>query len=403
MKAEKIKYSLKNMAIRKTRSFLTVLSIMIGIAAIFTLISFGSGIRHYMNEIANEAGADKLFIQAKGIGAPGTNEDFFLTKEEIGFVKKIKGVKDIAGIYIKPVKLDFKKQTKYVYSIGYNEEDFDFVFEGFSASIIKGRKLKKGELSKALLGYNYLKDKKIFSKALSLGDKININGRKFEAVGFLSEIGNAQDDSNIYITKEAFESLYPEIKGRYGFVMLRSEKSASPESLADKIEEKLRKYKGQKKGQEDFSVQTFNDVLKTFGTFISIINGVLILIALISVIVASVNIMNTMYTSVVERTKEIGIMKAIGAKNKDIVFIFVFESGLLGLVGGIIGEIIGYFISSLGGIIAANAGFSSLKPYFSLYLIIGCMIFSFLIGSLSGLLPAFQASKLKPVDALRYE
>ena len=143
--------------------------------------------------------------------------------------------------------------------------------------------------------------------------------------------------------------------------------------------------------------------MEMFGTFISVINGILILIALISVIVASVNIMNTMYTSVLERTREIGIMKAIGARNSNIRTIFIFESGLLGIVGGILGELLGYGISSAGGYAAKMAGFSSLQPYFSPYLIVGCLIFSFLVGAFSGLFPAIQASKLKPVDALRYE
>jgi len=113
--------------------------------------------------------------------------------------------------------------------------------------------------------------------------------------------------------------------------------------------------------------------------------------------------MNTMYTAVLERTKEIGVMKSLGAKNSDIVFIFIFESGLLGSIGGILGVIFGYIIASLGGQAAASAGFSLLKPIFPPVLIIGCILFAFLVGAGAGLLPARQASQLKPVDALRYE
>ncbi len=114
--------------------------------------------------------------------------------------------------------------------------------------------------------------------------------------------------------------------------------------------------------------------------------------------------MNTMYTSVLERTKEIGTMKAVGAKNSDILYIFLFESGLLGLVGGAIGILIGIGLAKGTEYVATTTlGTPFLQASFPLYLIVGALVFSFLIGAVSGILPAMQAAKLKPVDALRYE
>ena len=127
------------------------------------------------------------------------------------------------------------------------------------------------------------------------------------------------------------------------------------------------------------------------------------LIALISLVVASVNIMNTMYTAVIERTKEIGVMKAIGARNSDILYIFIFESGFLGAVGGVLGVGLGYLVASAGGNIAAATGYSSIYPIFPWYLTAGCILFAFFVGAIAGIMPAVQASKLRPVDALRYE
>lgn len=403
MNTELINYALKNVIHRKTRSGLTILSILIGIAAIFALISFGQGIQKYMDVLADEAGADKLFIQAKGFGAPGTDDNFFISRDDIDFIKKIQGVKEISGLYMNVATINFKKQIKYAYMMGYDTKKYDFVFESFTASIFSGRELRKDEIDKVLLGYNYQLPDKIFKKPLNVGEKVEINGYGFEVVGFVTEVGNPADDSNIYVTEEAFELLNPNKKDKFGYVMASSDKSISPSDLADKIEDKFRKHRDQKEGEEDFTVESFEDLLETFGTFIDIINGILILIAFISVIVASVNVMNTMYTAVLERTKEIGIMKAIGAKNRDIIFIFVFESGLLGLIGGAIGIGLGYLISSTGGKYAALAGYSALYPIFPMSLIIGCLLFSGFIGAVSGVLPAIQASKLKPVDALRYE
>ena len=125
--------------------------------------------------------------------------------------------------------------------------------------------------------------------------------------------------------------------------------------------------------------------------------------SIIAIIVGGIGIMNTMYTSVLQRTRDIGIMKAIGAKNSDILLIFLIESGILGLVGGAIGILIGVALSKLVEFASFQSGITLFQAYFPWYLIAGALAFSFIVGVLSGILPARQASKLKPVDALRYE
>jgi len=398
-----IMYSLRNVMNRKMRSWLTVLSILIGITAVYALISFGLGIQSYMDTLAEEAGADKIFIQAKGVGAPGTDENFFLTADDVDFVEKMRGVNDVTGMYFKVGEIVHKKENKYSYVMGFDASKTDFVEEIATVSVETGRNLKKGEVDKIVLGYNYQLDEEIFKRGLEVGSKVELNGKDFTAVGFYDLVGNPGDDANIYLTFEGMEQLYPDIKDKFGYIVVKADKGEDPEELAVKIEDKLRKFKDQEEGKEDFYVQSFADLLETFGVIINVLNGILVLIALISLVVASVNIMNTMYTAVLERTKEIGIMKAIGARNRSILFIFVFESGFLGLMGGVIGVLLGYFVASTGGAIAANAGYQMLKPIFPLYLTVGCLVFSFAIGAVSGVLPAIQASKQKPVDALRYE
>jgi putative ABC transport system permease protein len=403
MNLDEIKYAVQGLRKRKTRSWLTVLSILIGITAIFSLVSFGIGISRYVDRLADEAGRDKLFIQAKGIGAPGIDKNFFITKEEIDFVGKIKGVKDIAGWYLRAGEITFKNEKRFNFVIGLDPAKIDFIDEAFTVTVSKGRRLKKHDFDKVVLGYNYQFDDKIFKKRVKLGDRIKINGRPYRVIGFYEEVGNPTDDANIYLTLEAMELLYDGIKDKFGAVVIRAEKGIEPSKLAEKIEEKLRKFKGQEEGKEDFFVQSFEDALATFSTILNVINSILVLIALISLIVASVNIMNTMYTAVLERTNEIGVMKAIGAQNKDILLIFMFEAGLLGFVGGLIGVVAGFLVASTGGAIAAAAGFSSLQPYFPWWLWTGSVLFSFLVGVASGFLPALQASRLQAVDALRYE
>lgn len=176
--------------------------------------------------------------------------------------------------------------------------------------------------------------------------------------------------------------------------------------VAEDIEKELKKERGEKLSEKSqtFDVLTSEQLLNTFGDVLGIVQAVLVGIAAISLLVGGIGIMNTMYTAVIERTREIGTMKAVGAKNSDILMIFLFESGLLGLVGGAIGIGIGIGMGKIAEYMAADAlGSNLFQAAFPWYLIAGALTFSFLIGTISGVLPALQAAKLRPADALRYE
>jgi len=396
----------KNMRDRLMRSVLTIISILIGIMAIFALVSFGQGLSSYINEIGQQAGADKLIAQPKGFGPPGTSSSP-LTKEDFEFFQKANDVSEAAGMIANQAEasLEENKPGKWVFIMGMStvpseQRLIDEAFGGIG--MLKGRNLKSGDKNKAVIGYNYQFENKIFPKALELGDKVFVNGIEFKIVGFYEEIGNSQDDSNIYITLDDAEALF-NIKDEYDFIYLRADKGISPSELAKRLTEKLRKEKGQKEGEETFFIQTFEQLLETFGTVLIVINAILAIIAGISVLVAAVNITNTMYTAVLERTKEVGVMKAIGARNSTILFMFFMESGIIGIIGGALGILLGYGLAKLGGFFAAASGYALLQPAFPWWLIVGCLLFSFLVGAASGYLPAKAASKLKPVDALRYE
>jgi putative ABC transport system permease protein len=403
MKLDEMKYAVKSLNQRKLRSFLTILSILIGIASVFALVSFGMGMQSYVSNLAEESGTDKFFVQSKGIGPPGSDENFYLVDDDIDFIEKINGVDEVSGIYFKMAELEFDDQKKYNYLMGLETDSLKMIEESFTVKVEIGRQLKDGDLYKVVMGHNYLVEKKIFDEALKLGDKILIDGNKFEIIGFYEEVGNPNDDAQIYITREAYELVNPDQKNKFGFMIGQVQDSSKTQEMADKIQEKLRKYKDQEEGKEDFFIQTFEDALETFSSVLGVINGILFLIVVISLVVASVNIMNTMYTAVLERTKEIGIMKAVGARNEDILFIFIFESGFLGAIGGVIGVIVGFLIAKAGGAAAAASGFSSLYPIFPWWLIVGCILFAFAVGAIAGVTPAMKAAKLKPVDALRYE
>ncbi len=406
MNLELIKYSILNLWRRKLRSTLTILSILVGIAAIFALISFGYGLNRYMNEFGEQMGTDKIFLMTgtSFTGSFGAGNVFF-TDNDLDFIRKIKGVDEITGMYFTSGKVEFKDYlAKYPYVIGLATESkerklVESMFGGID--IIKGRALKDGDVFKATAGYSYTVPNRMFKKAANVGDKLKINDVDVEIVGFYKEIGSPTDDAQIYMPFEGYRRIF-EPKG-YEYVYIDAADGENPAQLAEIIKEKLRKQRGQKEGEEDFVVQTYEDMMKTFTNMLNILNGILVLIALISVVVAAVNTVNTMYTSILERTQEIGIMKATGAKNRSILSIFVFESGLLGLIGGILGVVLGFIIAKTGGYIAAAYGLGMLRPAFPIWLTFGCIIFAFLVGAISGIFPARRASKLNAADALRYE
>ncbi|MBN2112374.1 ABC transporter permease [Candidatus Woesearchaeota archaeon] len=402
---EILRYSISNLWQRRRRSLLTILSILIGITAIFALSSFGLGLQHLMEEIAKTMGTDKIMMMPKDYMTALDKSNVRFTEEDLDFLRKINGVEEATGMIMCSSKVKFKDyKEKYPYVMGMSTEPkeerlAEEMFAGYG--IEKGRALKKGDVLKATLGYNYLVPDRIFKKPVSLGDKIEINNVKVEVVGFYEEIGNPSDDMNVYISLEGYKEIFEEED--YFFILLRAAPDQDATALADKIKERFRKYKGQKEGQEEFFAQTYVQMMESYDAALNVLIGILVLIALVSVVVAAVNIMNTMYTSILERTREIGIMKSVGARNRFILLVFITESGVLGLIGGLIGLGVGYLIAKTGGLIAIASGVSMLQPYFPYWLVIGCIFFAFFVGAIAGLLPAYQASQLKPVDALRYE
>ncbi len=397
---ETVKYSLKNIWQRKSRSFFTILSIFIGITTIFIFISFGWGLYNYIGDLSSSSSADKIIVQSK-TGFGGLDDTFGLNDDDLEAIENTAGVFEASGTYFKAAEIEFNDETKYVFLTGY-DPDKPLIMDVFSIGTEEGRMLKGNDNGKIVLGYNYLVKDKIFSRAVTLNDKVTVNDVEFKVTGFLEEIGNPQDDSQIYISNENFEELYPEENLKYNWVIARTNLDSIDETI-EKVEKSLRKERNQEEGKEDFFVQSFQDYIEGFSVALDIVIGFVVLIALISVLVSAINTANTMITSVLERVKEIGIMKSIGAKNKEIFGIFLFESAFLGFTAGVIGVLIGWGLSSLGGAILNNLGYGFLQPYFSPWLFLGCIAFATLTGGISGIIPAINASKTNPVDALRYE
>jgi putative ABC transport system permease protein len=395
---ESIKYSLRNLKQRKTRSAFTIISILVGIATIFIFVSFGLGLYGYIEEMSSASSADKVLIQPKGLG--GMDPTFSFSEDELNVVERTSGVYEATGIYFKSVEIEKNDVKKYTYIIGYDPKK-PLIMDVFNLDIYIGRELQPGDRG-AVLGYNYLLSDKIFSKPYELNDNILINGKKVKIVGFYESVGSAPDDAQIYVTTDFIQEIYPNETLPYNWIVAKVDVD-NIERITKDIERNLRKERNQEEGKEDFYVQSFDDMIESYSTALDIVIGFIILIALISVFVSAINTANTMITSVLERVKEIGVMKSIGAQNSEIFSIFLFESSFLGFVAGVLGIIFGWAASFSLGMILTGIGYGFLQPYFPLWLFVACITFATLTGAISGVIPAIKASKTNPVDALRYE
>ena len=400
------KLGFENIRTRRLRSWLTMLGIFIGIAAVVALISLGQGLQMAVTQQFQQLGKDKIFIQpgAVTMGAPGTSSGVStLTDHDVKIIDSIRGVERVGGAIFKMGQVGYRGEIKYGYITGFSFETQDLIDEAQSYKIFSGRNLKKDDKYKVVIGYG-LANGDVFQKSVKIGDKIQIgkNGQEFVVVGTLDKIGNPYDDGAVIIPLESAQEALNTTD--YDMITIQVKEGEDVNKVAEEIKTRLRKDRGEKEGEEDFRVQTSEQLAETFNSIFGIVQAVFIGIAAISLVVGGVGIMNTMYTAVLERTREIGIMKAVGARNSDILTLFLIESGTLGLIGGVIGIILGILLGMGASFFAGQAlGTNLLKAYFPAYLIVGALLFSFAVGCASGVLPAIQASKLKPVDALRYE
>jgi len=397
------KLAFKNVGKRKKRAALTMLGVFIGIAAVVALISLGQGLQQTINEQFEKVGGDKIIVQAKELGFTGQNAPGALTEDEVDIAEDVVGVKEAAGALFRTGQIRFKDVQRTMFLIGVPDDarDVDLLNEFNTWEIGQGRLLSHKDSGKAVIGSTVAENR--FGREVRIGDKLEIDEEKFEVVGILKRMGDPGIDGGVALAEEDIRRVLNDTES-FSYIVAQSAQGEDPEDIAKDITKDIRRDRGLDEGKEDFTVQTATDLIASFNAVLNIIQAVFLGIAAISLLVGGIGIMNTMYTAVLERTREIGVMKAIGAKNSDVLAVFLIESGLLGVAGGIIGIVIGFGISkSVEVFVNASFGAGTLHAIMPWYLIAGALTFSFVVGAASGYLPAKQASSLKPVDALRYE
>ena len=401
----------------KLRSWLTIIGIVIGIAAVVAIVSIGEGMQQNVESHLGGLGADLITISPGGgrasagfRGPPGheqgstaTSTDAKnLTKRDVQVLRTIDGVAAIQGTVSGSGEVYYLGEKATISIEGVDP----LVWKGMTTSELEsGRFLSPSDYNAVVVGNSIAED--TFKQPLTVNRMITIEGKAFKIVGILEESGSfGGNDRTIIMPIDAARDTLEDVgEEEFDSITIKAENADDIEQIMEDAEQKLRISRHLTEGKEDFRIsstksmqETISDVTQTMSLFLEAI-------AAVSLLVGSVGIANTMFTSVLEKTKEIGIMKSIGAKNSDIMMIFLLNAAIVGLVGGILGICLGAGISSLlpllGMRIMGMGG--EVMTVITPMLLIYAILLAVGIGVAAGVIPAYRASKLKPIDALRYE
>jgi len=328
-------YALRNLKYRQLRSWLTIVGIVIGIAAIVGLIQLGQGMDNAINEQFQKLGISSIRVVPKGFAGPQSGAEG-LTEKDVDVVEKIPGVDYAESILFKRAEVEFGNEYDYLQITGTPISQSEKVVADLSLNFESGRRFQDGEVGVVMIGYNIAHEK--FKKDLAVRNSLMIEGKKFKVVGIIEKTGTVDD--TIYMPLEEMRDLFGD-KESVSAIRVKLLDGQDMDAIARSIENRLER----SRNDDMFEVFTPEQLLSQIGTILSIIQFILVGIAAISLMVGGVGIMNSMYTSVKERTRDIGIMKAIGATNGKIAGMFLAEAGLVGAIGGIFGILFGNMLA----------------------------------------------------------
>lgn len=392
----------RNLRQQGVRSYLTLLGVIIGIAAIVALISIGDGLNLVATEQFESLGSNTIFVLPGGStqGDTGPASQSLLREVDVRYIEGIPGVEGTIPIFSTYANVEKGGEKTNLTIFGTDaKKSALFVDSGF-ISIEEGRLVRTTDIYTAYVGSTIAKES--FRREIKPKSSIYINGTRFEVIATLKANsqsvggGGPGTGSTIFITEEAFKKVFDVDGTNFMFI-----KAFSKDDVPA-ISERVQRYFDKKYGEKSFLVQGSDQLLEQVKGFLGIISLILIAIAAISLIVGGIGIMNAMVMTVLERTREIGVMKALGATKNTILALFLIESGAIGFVGGLIGIVVGVALSQLVAIAGQSAGFNLAAPV-TIELVSFALLFSVLVGALSGLYPAWRAANMDPVEALRYE
>ena len=392
---EYFNFALQSIRHRQLRSWLTIIGVVIGIAAIVALVSVSQGLENAIEEQFKNLGSNKIYIVPQSVGLIQVLDSDLLTEDDVDTIDSLAEVESINSYLYEKTDVFFGKEDQFIGVSGL-ESDVDpkEVFEGQGIELEDGRWANKGERGVIVIGNQVAHD--LYDKEVVVNSKLEIDDEKYKVVGIMNPLGNEEDDTNTFLHMDDARSIHDTEIG-LTFIEVVFQDDINVAAAADKVQKALER----DRDNDNFEIFIPEQILEQLGNILNIFQVILGGIAGISLIVGGIGIMNSMFTNVLERKKEIGILKAVGAGPSDIRNIFIVEAGLIGLGGGLIGVVVGQLIAFSIGELALAAGFLYLDIQVEWPIIIFGVAFAFVVGMVSGYLPARDAAKLLPVEALR--
>lgn len=399
---ETVRLSLQSILTNRLRSFLTILGIVIGVTSVILLVAMVSGLKSFITDQISSLGPNVMFVIPGQIGGgrgPGGIQTNRLTLQDANNLRnQLRGEAEVSAAIQKTTKVVFRNKTNRDVTVVGVEAEYPNIIKAIK--IKEGRYFTNSEVASgkrvAVVGPTVKNklfcpneepcDEKILDRQILIGNL------KYTVVGVLGVRG-----SNFGIDLDNFALVpLPTAQKQFGEDNIHNIVIASNDhSKTKEIQEKVKQILSKRLSEDDFTIQTQEQTLETISTITNVLTIALGGIAAISLIVGGIGVMNIMLVSVTERTREIGLRKALGAREKDIRNQFLIEALTLSGLGGVIGIILGYGIS-----IIIGRFIQTQVPLWSIGLSFG---FSILVGVVFGVTPAIRASKLDPIQALRYE
>jgi len=412
--ADIFRLSLSHVKKSKLRSWLTIIGIVIGVAAVVAIISIGQGMQASVQARLSSLGADLItvtpgFSRAGGFEGRGGGSTINLTDRDVNTIKQVSGVLYVDGMVSGNADIILGTEKT---SVSITGVDTSVWRSMVTTQLEVGRYLQPGDSNAVVIGNNLAHT--TFLEPITLNRPITIGGKNFKVVGIFVLSGGGfgggtGDNSVVMSSNYAREVITQNIsKNQFTSILVKIADPTLAASTATAITQKLLPERHVNPRTQDFTVTALASIQQQITSVVQSISIFLAAIAAVSLLVGAVGIANTMFMSVMERTRQIGLLKALGATDNEVMKLFIIESGLFGFVGGIIGVIFGVIVSviiSAVGIrlIGGPGGAGAATPIVSPELIIFALAFSVLVGIISGIMPARTAARMNPVDALRFE
>lgn len=382
-----IKLALKNIRNNKLRSVLTMIGIIIGISSVITLVSLGSGSTRDITSQIQSLGTNLITVNIMGAG----NKQ--VTLNTVREMSTLSGIEEIAPVISAGVTV---KKDRYSERTGITGTTSGFLN-------IRGMRMAQGRFiadmdnetrqNVTVLGANIARE--LFGFADPTAGSIRLNGNTYQVIGTLEVQGNSMgNNTDDMIIIPIAKAMVLAGNKNINLMYIKAKSEGTVDLAVNQINSYFSNYfKAKDKTHNVMSQKQLLDIMSSISGILTMLLGG---IAAISLVVGGIGVMNVMLVSVTERTKEIGIRKALGGKKKDILVQFLIEALVLSSIGGVLGVIFGIGVGTL----MSRFG---IPMAFSPDIILLSFSFSLAVGIVFGIVPAYKASKLKPIDALRYE